>query len=251
MSAPETLQEAVAQGQAQPEILPLFEVRTVTAANFASWITSGVPFALSRWGNGEWHSVFGRNRGRTAGGQDYNAELGEELRIVLRGRPFYMMELKRWEKVFHGEVDQWLVAEGLDTLNWIAPDALHKASIKGRLAPVLQAIRQAPGFVAVGPPHLSSAQQTLGFSKLIAVPSANAFAARKSIAKKVLKVAKELPDGSVVTFSAGMTANLLVDDVHRGTDSRLILLDVGSLWDPYAGVLSRSYMRSENFQLSL
>jgi hypothetical protein len=223
---------------------PPIPVRTVADADIVEWIQSGTPFSLSRWGNGEWHSVFGRTKGRTTGRQDFGAGLGEALRAVLRSRPPYMMELKRWETVFGSGVDEWLTSEGLEALDWIAPDVLHRASIKGRIQRVVDALRQAPDFVAIGPDHLKRAQDTLGFRKLVKVPTANAFDAYHAIRRKAVKQAEKMPQGGVITLSAGMTAKVLVDDLYRQFGDRLIILDVGSLWDPYAGVLSRSYMRA-------
>ena len=137
----------------------------------------------------------------------------------------------------------------MDRLDWIAPDILHKASIEGRLGPVLEALRQAPRFLMIGPAHLRAAQDTLGFHDLIEVPVANAFSALAELREQAFAAADTLPAGSVISISSSMTANILVDDLYHRFGDRLILLDAGSVRDPYAGVFSRRYMRNEAFRL--
>jgi hypothetical protein len=62
--------------------------------------------------------------------------------------------------------------------------------------------------------------------------------------KRVKKLAETLPNGSVISFSAAMPANLMIDALARSPfGQRQILIDFGSLWDPYAGVKNRSYMK--------
>ena len=230
---------------------PIVSTRTVTLENVTEWIQTGTPFTLTRWGDGEWHAVFGRKHGHNCSGQDYVPKLGKHLRRVLRQRPTYLLELKKWEKVFGDRVDTWLLDEGLDSLDWIAPDILHRASAKGRLAPVIAALQEAPDFLVIGPAHLRAAQGTLGFRRMIEVPSTNAFSALDFLRAQAFTVAATLPRGAVISVSASMAANILVDDLYRRFGSDLIIIDTGSLWDPYAGVLSRSYMRNEAFRLSV
>ncbi|MFT4037601.1 MAG: hypothetical protein QM692_05425 [Thermomicrobiales bacterium] len=229
---------------------PLPPPRVVTAAALTGWVRSGSPFTLTRWGDGEWHAVLGRTTGRNSDGQAFVPELGERLRQVLRRQPPYLMELKPWEAVFGDQVAAWLAEERLSTLNWIAPDILHRASRKGQLAPVIAALRAAPALLMIGPAHLRATQALLGFRHLIEVPPTNAFAALAALEAAALAAAAALPRGAVVSVSAGMTANILIDTLHRQCGRDLILLDAGSLWDPYAGVRSRGYMRSAAFHLA-
>lgn len=210
----------------------------------------GENFSLSRWGDGEWRSVLGRIHGANKDGHSYVAELGEELRKVLRQRPPYLLGLSRWEQVFGSGVDEWLIKEGLGDLNWIDAGILHKASIKGRLAEVVNALRQRPAWVVVGPEHLAAAQDVLKFDNLIALPP-DCFSARLAIRDQLLHYAEGLPTNAVVTFSVGMTANLLIHDFFERYGNRITLIDAGSLWDPFAGVLSRTYMHAEGFTLSV
>jgi hypothetical protein len=226
---------------------PAVAVRTVRIDDLVAWLRAGEPFSLSRWGDGEWSSVLGRTTGSNADGQAYEAALGASLRALLRARPPYQLALRTWQEIFDGSVEQWIENEDLAALDWTTPDVLHRASAHGQLEPFMQAIRDAPAFLAVGPSHLRDARGALGFSAFVRVPAANAYAALPELREAVIAAAGRLPQGAVVTVSAGMTGKLLVDDLYRHFGQRLTLLDVGSLWDPFAGVLSRRYMRNPRF----
>jgi len=204
-------------------------------------------FAMSRWGDGEWNAVLDRRtRGVNTDGHSFAPELGEELRQVLQKRPPYLLGLAAWERVFGSQVHDWLVAEGLHDLDWISANIFFAASVKGRLGEFISALQERPAWILVGPQHLGAVQEKLGFTKQIVVPQ-DCFSVRDEILKQSLQAAARLPLNSVVTISAGMTANLLVHGIFKQVGDRLTIIDTGSVWDPYAGVFSRSYMREESF----
>lgn len=220
--------------------------RKVSYADLVAKVRGEQNFCLSRWGDGEWYSVLGRTQGRNKDGHQFTDELGQELRLVLRKRPPYHLELVPWERAFGSQVHDWLFAEELDDLDWINPNILHRASMRGRLQEMISALQSRPKWLAVGPEHLAMAQGHLGFSELVVVPQ-NCFSHRGEIIEQVLKAAEDLPANSVISFSAGMTANLLVHDLFERFGNHFTIIDTGSVWDPYAGVLSRSYMTAEGF----
>lgn len=230
---------------------PLVRTRAITADDLAGWIKARSQFTITRWGDGEWHSVLGRKTGCNTVGQSFVPALRKQLRRRLRSRPPYTMELKKWEKIFEHWVDTWLVNEQLGSLDWIAPDILHKASMKGQLSPVIRALRNAPGVLVIGPSHLEATQDILGFGSMSEVSSKGAFSELDGLREQAFAAAATLPKGAVVSVSAGMTANILFDDLYHRFGNDLILLNAGSLWDPYAGVLSRGYVQSEKFRLCL
>jgi hypothetical protein len=213
---------------------------------FISLIRSRQPFALSRWGNGEWDSVFGRTEGTNRSGHHYFPKMGSDLKDLLLSRPSYMLGMQNLAlRLYEGQIESWLEEHGLDELDWINADVFHKASAKGRLLPLVEALREAPGLAIVGPAHLRKLENFLGFQEFVEVPLPDCYLSKDRTLKQVKSIAKSLPDGSVISVSAAMPANLMIDSIVKSpTGSRLLLIDFGSLWDPYAGVKSRSYMQT-------
>jgi hypothetical protein len=66
---------------------------------------------------------------------------------------------------------------------------------------------------------------------------------KKDILLTRIRTAIDLYQPEVVGFSAGMTTNVLIYDLFPDYGQSLSLVDFGSVWDVYAGRLSRSYQR--------
>lgn len=212
---------------------------------FVDLIQKREPFAFTRWGDGEWWSILGRTEGQNVDGLAYDPALGEDLRRVLTDRPPYMLGLQDLAlEIFAGEVEQWLTERALDELDWINAAVFHGASRDGNLGPFLDTLRAAPRLVVVGPPHLAALEPLLGYHTFVKVPPHDSYRAKDVLLTELVAIAATLPKGAVFSISAGMTANILIDALTKtNAGKRLILLDIGSLWDPYAGVKSRVYMQ--------
>jgi hypothetical protein len=226
------------------------EVKERPLSWFVDRINSGEPTTFSRWGDGEWHSVFGRTKGKNCDGHDYFPKLGKGLRDVLKSRPSYVLGLQGLAvRLWPGRIEGWLAATRLADLDWIDADVFHNASRKGELEPLLVAIRARP-LVFVGPPHLSRLNKFLGYRTFITVPPRNSFVVWPRLAHDIMAAADSLPAGSVISISAGMPAKLIVDKLHARYKQRHQVIDFGSVWDYYAGVASRRYMKGmDAFQL--
>jgi hypothetical protein len=228
-----------------------FDPKSVSVEELTQRIALGRPFSLSRWGDCEWHIVFGRTSGRNLDGHRYMPELVDDLNRILRSKPRYMLGLQPLaRRVFEGRIEEWIVSEGLDRLHWINADVLHRASIKRTLGGFIKALRDAPSFAVVGPQHLETARPALQFDHHLIVPATDCYLQKEQLIVESARMAASLPVGSVITFSATATANVLIDTLFSDFGDRLFLIDVGSLWDPYAGVMSRTYMKDDTFHVS-
>jgi hypothetical protein len=212
---------------------------------FIDLIRARDAFAFSRWGNGEWNSLFGRTHGQNRSGHRYYAEMGVELRQVLLNHPPYMLGMQNLAlRLYEGRIEEWLTENKLDNLDWVNADVFHKASIRGQLAPLVQALHNAPSLTIVGPAHLRKLGKFLGFQNYVEIPLPDCYLTVSETLQNVMQIASTIPIGSVIGFSAAQPANLMIDALARSlVGQRLILIDFGSVWDPYAGVKSRSYMK--------
>lgn len=99
--------------------------------------------------------MFGRRHGANCDGHSYFPQMGVELRRVLTDRPEYLLGLQPLAvNLFKGKIQEWLEKHQLTDLAWIDADVFHKASGKGELEPLVEALRQSR-LIVVGPPHLS------------------------------------------------------------------------------------------------
>lgn len=216
---------------------------------FVRRIVEGTPTTFSRWGDGEWHSVFGRRDGHNCDGHNYFPKMGEDLKTVLTGRPDYVLGLQGLaRRLWPGKIETWLEKSALHDLDWIDADVFHNASREGKIAPLLDALRSRP-LVLVGPPHLSRLQTFLGYREFVTVPPKNSYLAWERLVNEVSQVACILPRNSVIGISAGMPGKLIADRLHRRNGKKHSIIDFGSLWDVYAGVRSRKYMHGMDVEV--
>lgn len=220
------------------------QLQELTLASLVAAVTSRTPLAFSRWGDGEWHSVFGRTRTRNCDGHRYFAGMGKELLQVLLSRPPYWLGMQALAlRVFqHQRIERWLAEQQLADLAWVDADVLHHASMRSELTPLIDAIR-ANGPIVLGPAHLQRLAALLGTRTFIAVPDRDSYLALPALRSALEASAEAAPAGTVISLSAGMPAKLLLDGLYNGAGRRHILLDCGSVWDLYAGVKSRRYMQ--------
>lgn len=211
---------------------------------FTKRIAAKEPTTFSRWGDGEWTSVFGRRRqSQNCDGHPFYPKMGQELKAVLLGQPQYVLGLQNLALKVIPEIPDWIAQNYLTGLDWVDADVFHHASGAGEMGPLVAELRKVP-VVLVGPPHLHQPMKdVLGYAEHVIVPPQNCYLAVKQLTTELLGALDKMPKGTVAAISASMPAKLLIDAVHKKMGTRHSLIDFGSVWDFYAGVKSRGYMR--------
>lgn len=210
-----------------------------TFADVVAKLHAREPFALSRWGDGEWAAVLGK-AGATVDGQTYTARLRDDLRAVLMDRPTYWLGMQGFaQRRMGGEIAAWLSAHGL-TFVWVDADLFARQSVTGHLQRFIDALRLR-NVVFVGPEHLWAVSSLFPVRQYVVIPDHECY---DSI-DRVLSATRRAMEGRpapVVLVSAGPAANVLI---HRlwTEDQGATLIDCGSLWEPYAGYRTRTYHR--------
>lgn len=214
----------------------MIPVRGGELVTYVDRLRARQPFALSRWGDGEWTCLLG-GRGQTCDGQAYTPQLREDLAAVLEARPSYELGLQGLaRRTMSPAIQAWLDARGLAPA-WVDADVFAHASVAGELAPFCAALATRL-VVLVGPGYLSRLR-LFRVSLHIVVPETNCHDQVETLVADTRALLEGLCD-PVVLMSAGPTANVLV---HRlwTEDPRRTLIDVGSLWEPYLGLCTRRY----------
>ena len=200
-------------------------------------LRNGERFAFTRYGNGEWDCILKLYHKTRSGSQKFNPALRKALAATLTdhggGNSYpaiqsvaYLTRLGLLPKA-----EAWL-AQNAPGLDWHGGEVFHQASRHGKLAPFVEALSM-HRVVVVGPPHLLG----LPFSSVF-VP-----VKKRNCWDDVDELERRLRGFSncVISFSAGPTAKVLIHRLYPDIGASCWLLDMGSLWDPYAGVKSRRY----------
>lgn len=220
-------------------------VKTMLIEDFTILLESASPFSFSRWNDGQWRMVLGKVDGGTGDGHKYAKVIGDDLRAVLLGRPDYMLGLQGLS--IRGSlgkgVKAWLQETGLENLQWVDADVFHHASLDNTIGPLVQQLSDRE-VVVVGPEHMRHLSFT---SHFVQIPQTGAYYERRRIIDQVAALLDE--DPIVVSVSAGWTANLLISELYPRFGDKHTFIDFGSVWDPYAGVYSRGYMKKDTFEV--
>lgn len=204
-------------------------------------LNSRVPFAMSRWGDGEWKALLG-HQGSTCDGQTYSKALRRALTDVLGSRPTYEVGMSAFAVRRYGDaIERYLQQHGL-SFHWTNADVFASASRESRLAPLVAAL-YARTVILIGPKYLSALKLFPVVSHVV-VPEHEAFNEWPSLRRRSLHTVElYLTTNPVVAISAGPVAKLLVHALASACPCATVV-DFGSVWDPYAGRITRTYHKA-------
>jgi hypothetical protein len=218
-------------------------------------IKSGQPFTFIRYGDGEWSAILNDGRQRTGTGSHALdiPQLQKALRRSLKEKPdadnyFAALRTSSVKPV----VAAWL-ATHVPGIAWHDCTVFYKASKKGRLHPLLKAIREQDWpVVLVGPPWLRRINhKVFKVSSFVEIPARDCWHRRKSIGRRIMAAASE---PSIISLSMGPAAKVMAWWLYREIGQQSTILDLGSLWDVYAGRRTRQYhkgMKAETIKRNL
>lgn len=194
------------------------------------------PFSFSRWGDGEWNAVYGK-QGHNCDGHEYFPDMGKRLRQVLESKPTYMMGLQPLT-ISSDRIIQ--IQKDFPGIDWVDADSIHNASIDGRIGELFDSLK-GRNVLVVGPKHIAK----INFKEwnFVFVPYNNCWSEYNSIKRELYLAMNHIntlnKESIVVLFCASMMSEVLIDDFSYLDYHTFI--DIGSAFDPYAGVKSRGY----------
>lgn len=215
-------------------------------------ILDGMPISFSRWGDGEMCAVLGtRVWQQNCDGHQFFPRMGQELKAILLSRPAYRLGLMDLERVMYAGqggpkkaslvLNPFLTQNKLYNYPWYSAEVWHRAFRAGQIHRLVNALSTRK-LLLVGPEHLANIQGLTPF-KHIVIPSKNCYRALESIYQNIVQELKT-GDNCLVSLSASMPCNILVDRLFHSHGQEHSFIDFGAVWDPLAGVLSRKYMRN-------
>jgi len=197
-----------------------------------------VPFAFSRFGDGEFNAIYGVE-GVNCDGHRYFPDMGRRLREIVEREPDYLMGLQPGAILMHGAWRTVAISGGTPNdgqRSWMLADSLHDASLNNRLDSFLDALG-GRDVLLVGAEHLRGFSESKGW-RYQPVPAHDCWTAYEETLEGLKS---SIPSsGGVLLFCASMMSNVLLDDLYTLNPANTYI-DTGSLFDPYAGVISRLY----------
>lgn len=195
-------------------------------------LSGGAPFSFSRFGDGEFNAIYGSS-GPNTDGHQYFPDLRRRLQEIVESEPDYIMGLLPLAGALRGT--DWIRSISGD-VHWVSAESLHVALIEGRLGRFFDGL-DGKDVALVGPEHLRPLSERRHWS-YAPVPLPDCWTKYDEI----IETLKDTVPGSggVILFCAGLTTNVLIDDLYRHNPMNTYL-DVGSVFDPLVGVSSRDY----------
>lgn len=243
------------------------EVKQLPLDWFVDNLKNNIPFTFSRWGDGEWLTTLGFYGMHNSNGCTFTKELSDDFRTVLkRQNPYYHAILKiarRERKVpyqggwvpYGGPViDKWL-SENNITIEWYDGDVLLEESLKGRLFPLVEQVRE-KRVLYVGNQRLRGLNMRgVGFfpyTAYIQPPQQNAHKVKDQLLADIFStIEKNKID--FIGWSSGLAGKVFIDEVWMKYPE-ITQIDFGSMFDGYFEPMpnvnkagSRSYIRKGQY----
>ncbi len=208
-------------------------------------LVQGKNVSLIRYGDGEWAAMLGYDGGN-CDGHSYGGGLGDALLDTVRKPVNALYGMQRFAVKNMGRFINGLITKEKISIPWINAEVLQQANMEGELYPLIKILRHRE-CVVIGPNHIREAVADLfNPAHFIEIPAKNCFEARDSIEKEILLYG-EGKSGVIYLFSASMAANVMIHNLFPILGENNSLLDVGSLWDVYGGVKSRSIFSEQDW----
>jgi len=197
-------------------------------------------FAFVRYSDGDWNCFFGRDGG-IPNEHAYMPGLGQRLRESVVPEPGYhvgimpsLLTPDRWWA--SNKVISWLADR--PEMSFCSSLVLHKAGMQGRLDAYFSAVK-GQRRVLISNESASGMAPWLGDFEHVIIPKQDCWLQRDEILPRIIKACRE---PGVAMFACSIPAKVWIRQAwDAGCAASLI--DIGSVFDPYLGRLSRNYMR--------
>ena len=234
---------------------------------FVNQLKDNIHFTFSRYGDGEWLTILGFYGKRNSNGCTFTKELSNDMRAALHRHNSYhhaILKIARRERSvpYKGEsvpyggsvIDKWLSDNNI-TLDWYNGDVLLEESLKGKLFPLIEQIRE-KRVLYIGNHRLRGlSMKGKGFFPYVSYvepPPQNAhLVINDLIAKISTLIQKHKID--FVGWSSGLAAKVMIDEIYMRYP-KITQIDFGSMFDGYFRPMqnvsplgSRSYIRKGRY----
>lgn len=199
---------------------------TITFESLFEKVKKNEPFTFLRYGNGEFDCIFqDTRRKRNKNGCHYYKKLGYSLKeIISKPIPYYIglqnLALKQRPKL-----------KEYFKQNWVSADIIHHASIDLKFKPFLELLKQKNTFLIS-----NKSLKKIGIP-MYEIPVKDLWL---TYSKHKTKIIEKIKSFDIICVCAGLAGKLLINELYYLYPEKTII-DLGSVLDPYAGIISRKY----------
>jgi hypothetical protein len=243
------------------------KINSLSLKWFVKNLKKNIPFTFARYGDGEWLTILGFYGMHNSNGCTFTRSLSDDMRAVLKRQNNYhhaILKIARRERKvpYQGEwlpyggpvIQQWLDDNNI-TLNWYNGDVLLEESLKGKLLPLIEQIRERR-VLYVGNKRLRDLNMKgIGFFPYVAYiepPPRDAHLAKTAILPQIFKTIRKYKI-DFIGWSSGLAGKVFIDEVFMRFPE-VIQIDFGSMFDGYFTPMdnvnpagSRSYIRKGGY----
>jgi hypothetical protein len=224
------------------------EIIRLPAEHYLQLIKDKKPFSLVRVGDGEVLCMFQEIIHENCDGSRFLPQLIEPMKQVFRNQyPYYHCFLD-CTFTYSAEKFTRFIEEICPDMPIYHGEFWQDLSFTGRITELVETISEYE-CVFIGGSHFTNIPLLHGFKTYphhLPVPDKDSFLDFDRIIRDILY--QYVAGKRMFLFSAGYTSKILIDTLYPHIGHDAFLLDVGSLFDPYLGRLSRIGMVESGFQ---
>lgn len=228
----------------------VIDIQPVPFSYFVNKLEKKESFSVLRFGDGEFLCMLG-HPGANCDGAKYTLDLANGLIHALDNRPEYYIgttpKLKQQigDNEFRNTTFCDKFAELHKHIKWFNSDIIQEANWEGKLKPFVDILRNRD-IMFVVPLFLQKSLHSL-FPKasFFIVDGQKASEQISYVVNGVRSWFKGISNG-IVLFSCGMASNVMIDHLWNEFGKSIAMINVGSIWDVYAGHESRWHFEAKN-----
>jgi hypothetical protein len=217
---------------------------------YANRIQVGLPFSFARYGEGEWRVIVPEMhvKKQQMFSEWHDVAAQDAMRYTLLrcpSDPLYYPAI--WHQRYFAKdgradkIESWLSRNNLTEIKWHDGRVWRRAIENDNFHHIVNAVRKCPlPLVVVGPKSIKLAtMKKLPVAKFIEIHPTHAYHDRFAIVGQIAL----LKEPSLISFSAGGTANILIHTLFPLIGSHSLLVDFGASWDVLSGKQIRPYAK--------
>ena len=227
----------------------MIAIKRLPPEHYLQLIRENKPFSFSRFGDGEVLCMFHDARvPQNCDGSLFLMDLIAPMMQIFSNQYDYYHCLLDCSFDWSGDSFREFINKTCSEMPFYDGEIWQEMSFNGRITELVETISlYEPVFV--GGSHLKNVTYIKGVknnSVHLPVPDINAFI---DINRILSDIADLFVSGKrMFCFSAGYTTKIIIDTLYPVIGEEAFMIDMGSVFDPYCGKLSRSGMKSTGFE---
>lgn len=211
---------------------------------YINLLKNDIKFSLTRWGDGEWNCAMGKT-GRNCDKHEYFPAMRNQLiDALIHDRGYFKATWPLSEEMIGNNIKQIrLFCEnlGINLVGWHDASVIEYGATTGLIGPMIEQLEKM-NFVIVSEPR--KRKLSIKHVDFVEVPLVNCYLKKDIIKEDIIDLVNYGYDNIVFGFSASMATNVIIDELYPIIGKDCWMIDFGSIWDPFIGIISRSYHKN-------